>query len=210
MGEQLSKNSLRQVSNILSVLFHPVFMPLYGLLIIFYSPTFLVHLPASMKRIIFLLAAVNMTIVPLAMMPLLKYRNVIHSYTMDMRSERIIPIALGTMMYIVTTIIFFSYEIPVIIKSFTLSAAIGSSLILLITFRWKISVHGAGMGALLATVIVLSIRMNTNLLVILIPLLILSGLILTVRLYLNSHNPLQVYMGFLLGFLTVFIVMTIY
>lgn len=209
MEEIEKQKPIDHLSTILSYVFHPVFMPVYSLLIIFYSPTFLVHLPAPMKRIMFLLAAINMTFVPLAMMPLMKYRNIISSYHMALRSERLMPLALGTMMYVVTTIIFYSYQIPVIIKSFMLAASITSALVLIITFFWKISVHSAGMGALLATAVVLSLRMRTNLMVILIPLLILSGLVMTVRLYLNSHSPSQAYSGFLLGFFTVFFVMMI-
>jgi len=209
MEERGSQKIVRQISTIVSVAFHPVFMPVYGLLVIFYAPTFMVHLPDPMKRVIFLLASINMTVVPLAMMPLLKYRNVIRSYQMEMRNERIIPLALGTMMYIITTVIFYSYQIPVLIKSFMLAASISATLILIITFNWKISVHSAGMGALLATSIVLSLRMRTNLIAIWIPLLALTGLIMSSRLYLSSHRPSQVYAGFLLGFITVFVVMMI-
>jgi hypothetical protein len=210
MEERKSVKLSTRFSRILSVLFHPVFMPVYGLMIIFFAPTFMVHLPVSMKRIIFLLAAINLTVVPLALMPLFKYRNIISSYHMDKRSEQIVPLAIGTMMYIVTTVIFYSYQIPVMIKSFMLAATVTSALILIITFRWKISIHSVGMGALLASVIVLSLRMRTNLIVIWVPLLLLSGLVMTVRLYLESHKPAHVYSGFLLGFLTVFIVMMVF
>ncbi len=209
MTERVKQKNNRLLSTLLSLIFHPVFIPVYGLLIIFYSPTFMVHLPAQLKRIMFFLAAINMTVIPLAMMPLLKFRNIISSYHMDVRSERILPLALGSTMYIVTTIIFFSYQIPQIIKSFMLAAAIMSVLVLLITFFWKISVHAAGMGALLATAVVLSLRMRTELYIILIPLLLISGLVMSARLYLSSHRPVQVYTGFILAFVTVFFVMMI-
>lgn len=209
MTERGKQKNIDLLSTVLSLIFHPVFIPVYGLLIIFYSPTFMVHLPAQLKRIMFLLAAINMTVIPLAMMPLLKYRNIISSYHMDARSERIFPLALASMMYIVTTIIFYSYQIPLIIKSFMLAAAITSVMILLTTFFWKISVHAAGMGALLATAVVLSLRMRTDLSVVLIPLLLISGMVISARLYLSSHRPAQVYTGFLLAFVTVFLVMMI-
>ncbi len=210
MEERAKQKPIDHLSKILSLIFHPVFMPVYGLLVIFYSPTFMVHLPAGMKRIMFFLAAINMTVVPLAMMPLMKFRNIIKSYHMDTRGERIIPLALGSMMYVVTTIIFYSYQIPVIIKSFMMAAALTSVILLVINFFWKISIHAAGMGALLATAVMLSLRMRTNLFVILIPLLILSGLVMSARLYMSSHRPAQVYAGFLLAFFTVFFVMMIY
>lgn len=209
--EESNKGSVfRTAANILSVVAHPAFLPVYGLLIIFNAPTFMVHLPASLKRIIFMLATINMTVVPIAFLPLLKYRNVISSYQMDSRKERIIPLAMGTMMYVVTTIIFFSYEIPQLIKLFMMASSVLSFLLLVITFRWKISIHAAGMGALLASVLVLSLRMMADLAPILIGLLILSGVLLSSRLFLKAHKPAQVYLGFLLGFLSMFIVMMIF
>ncbi len=210
MEENIKQKNKDLLARFISLIFHPVFMPVYGLLVIFYSPTLMVHLPSAMKRIMFLLVAINMTVVPLAMIPLLKYRNIIRSYNMDTRAERIIPLALGSMMYLLSTIIFYSYQIPVLIKSFMLAVSVTSALILINTFFWKISVHAAGMGALLATAIALSLRMRTDILIILLPLLILSGLVMSVRLYMNSHSPAQVYTGFLLAFFTVFFVMMIF
>jgi hypothetical protein len=209
MEERAKNKNIDLVSTILSIIFHPVFIPVYGLLVIFYSPTFMVHLPAQLKRIMFFLVAINMTFIPLAMIPLMKFRNIISSYHMDTRSERILPLALASVMYVVTAIIFHSYQIPVIIKSFMMAAAIVSVIVLATTFFWKISVHAACMGALLATAAVLSLRMRTNLFVVLIPLILLSGMVMSARLYLSSHRPAQVYSGFLLAFFTVFLVMMI-
>ncbi len=207
MEEKRSTRILRLLSMVISIVMHPVFLPVYGLLLIFNAPTFMVHLPAGIKRVIFLLTAVNMTIVPVALLPLLKMRNVITSYSMELRKERIIPLALGTMMYVVTTVIFYSYQIPVIIKSFMLSASLTSFLILIITFNWKISVHAAGAGGLLATVMVLSIRMYADLIIFWLPLIVLTGILMSARLYLRSHNPAQVYTGFLIGFVSFSLVM---
>jgi len=210
MEESKKGSVLRTAANILSIVAHPVFLPVYGLLIIFNAPTFMVHLPASLKRIIFMLATINMTVVPMAFLPLLKYRKLIDSYQMDSRKERIIPLAMGTMMYIVTTIIFFSYEIPQLIKLFMMASSVLSFLLLVITFWWKISIHAAGIGALLASVLVLSLRMMADLTPILMGLLILSGVLLSSRLFLKAHKPVQVYSGFLLGLFSMFIVMMIF
>jgi membrane-associated phospholipid phosphatase len=129
---------------------------------------------------------------------------------MNTRSDRIVPMAIGSLMYLVTTIIFYSFQIPGIIKSFILATTILSVLIMVITFRWKISIHSAGLGSLLATVMALSVRMYANLAAIWIPLILISGLVMASRLYLNSHNPSQIYAGFALGFLTIWLVMVVF
>jgi 4-hydroxybenzoate polyprenyltransferase len=73
----------------------------------------------------------------------------------------------------------------------------------MINFWWKISIHSVGAGALAATVFVLSLKMHTPLLWYMIPVILAAGLILTSRLKLNSHNPNQVWVGFLTGFLVI-------
>lgn len=205
---------LNIVSQILSVIFYPGFLPVYGLLLIFYAPTLfaweLAARYAGMKNIILLLVFVNMTVVPVAMMPLLRYRNIISSYTMNTRTDRVIPLAIGVLMYLVTTIIFYSFGIPELIRSFILATTIVALLIMLITTRWKISVHSAGMGSLLAVVMALSVRMRADLSAIWIPIVLLSGMVMAARLYLSSHKPAQIYSGFALGFIVIWLVMVIF
>ena len=206
--------SLKLGSQILSVIFFPGFLPIYGLLIIFNAPTlFAYELAArygSLKGVILLLAFINMTVVPVALMPLLRYRNIISSYSMNTRSDRIIPMAIGSLMYLITTIIFYSFQIPEIIKSFVLASTIISILILLITLKWKISIHSAGLGSLVAIVMALSLRMYADLTAIWIPLIFVAGLVMSARMYLHSHKPSQTYAGFALGFLVIWFVMVIF
>jgi len=73
----------------------------------------------------------------------------------------------------------------------------------MINFWWKISIHAVGAGALTATVVVLSMKMYTPLTSYLISVIIVGGLILSSRLKLNSHNPAQVWLGFLIGLLVI-------
>jgi hypothetical protein len=207
MNDNEKREPLRIISEVVSILFHPVFMPVYGLLIIFFAPTIFIYIPGNVKRVIFMLVLINMTVVPLAMMPLFRYRNIISSYSLEGRQERVMPLALGLLMYILTTIIFFSYQIPVLIKTFMLAASVTAFIVLVITMMWKISIHSAGMGGLMATVIALSLRMGTPLTAYLAALIAISGVVLTARLYLGAHRPLQVYLGFMAGFLPFIIIM---
>jgi hypothetical protein len=207
MNDNEKREPLRIISEVVSILFHPVFMPVYGLLIIFFAPTIFIYIPGNVKRVIFMLVMINMTVVPLAMLPLFRYRNIISSYSLTARSDRVMPLALGLLMYILTTIIFFSYQIPVLIKSFMLAATVTAFIVLVITMMWKISIHSAGMGGLLATVIALLLRMGAPLTTYLTVLIAISGVVLTARLYLGVHKPGQVYWGFMAGLVPFIIIM---
>ncbi len=82
-----------KLARIISLVFHPVFMPLYGLIILLSAPTFLGYLPVEIKKILIIVVLVNNVLIPLALLPLYRLRNLISSYSIEDRRERIIPLA---------------------------------------------------------------------------------------------------------------------
>ena len=76
-------------------------------------------------------------------------------------------------------------------------SAIGIALV--ITSRWKISVHMLGIGGLIGAIIGISQRFQFDHSMILVALILFAGLIGYARLKTNSHNYRQVYAGFILG-----------
>jgi hypothetical protein len=186
-------------AKIISVVFHPVFMPLYGLGLIFSSGT-LPGLPFSIKKILFLIVLLNNVIVPLALLPFFRNRNIITSYTIDDQVERIIPLVTATILYFITAYIFNRFPVHEVLKSFVFGSAFLAAVITAVNFRWKISVHAAGAGALIAAVLALSIRMDTALTGYLLGVILIGGVILSSRLRLNNHTPSQVWYGCLTGF----------
>jgi len=192
-----------KLAKIISLVFHPVFIPLYGLIILMSAPTFLGYLPLEIKKILFIVVLVNNVLIPLALLPLYRLRNLISSYTLEDRRERIIPLLTASILYCTTSFIVFNYQIPFFLKSFIFATSVLSIVVSMINFWWKISIHAVGAGALTATVVVLSMKMYTPLTSYLISVIIVGGLILSSRLKLNSHNPAQVWLGFLIGLLVI-------
>src|SRR5665811_953596 len=78
-----------KLAKIVSIVFHPLFMPLYGLAILLSAPTFLKYLPVDAKRVLFMVMLIDNVFLPLALLPFLRYRNLISSYNFDDRKERI-------------------------------------------------------------------------------------------------------------------------
>jgi len=186
-------------AKIISVIFHPLFMPVYGMVVIFSAPTLYGYLPFEVKKLLFLIVLINNVILPLSLLPFLKYRNIISSWTVENRRERIIPLLITTLLYASTSFIVMKFPIPVFLKSFIFAAFFVSLAITVINFWWKISIHSAGAGALSALVLILSLKMYSSLVWYLIMVIIAGGLILSSRLKLNSHSPQEVWLGFLTG-----------
>ncbi len=198
------------LARILSFVFHPLFCPLYGLAIIFTAPTFLEYLPDTVKKMLFMTVLANNVMIPVVMLPLLRNRNIISSYYIDDRSERIIPLTMISMLYIITSFITFRFHVPMIIKSLIFAVTLLSIIVTFITFWWKISIHSMATGSIIALIIMLSIKMHVPLTWYLVTAVLIGGCILSARLLLGSHNPAQVWAGFATGFLGLTAVMLIF
>jgi len=190
-----------KLAKIVSIVFHPLFMPLYGLAIFISAPTFLKYLPAEAKRILFIVVLINNVLIPLSLLPFLRYRNIISSYHIDDRRERIIPLLTTSILYCTTSFIVFRFQVPFFLKSFIFATSVVAIVVSMINFWWKISIHAVGAGALTATVVALIFRMHTLLTWYLLAVILASGLVLSARLKLNSHSPSQVWIGYLTGFI---------
>jgi hypothetical protein len=173
---------------------------LYGMIIIFTAPTLFWYIPLKVKKILFLVIATNNILIPLSLMPFFRYRNIISSWLIETRKERIIPLLSVSFFYSITSVIMFRLQIPVFLKAYIFSTSFIAITVTIINFWWKISLHSVGAGILTGIVIVLSLKMMVPLTWFLIPVIIISGLILSSRLKLNSHNVSQVYLGFATGF----------
>jgi hypothetical protein len=193
-----------------SVVFHPLFMPLYSMGIIFSAPTLFGYLPIELKRILFMVVMINNVILPVMLMVLFRYRNVISSWTIGERRERTIPLITTTILYLITAYIVLRFPVPLFLKSFFIAAFMISLTATVINFWWKVSVHSIGAGALIALVIVLSLRMYSPLHGYLVAGIFVAGLIMSSRLRLNAHTVAQVWVGVLTGLLGIFMIMLIF
>jgi hypothetical protein len=201
------KDFLDTLAKIVTLIFHPLLMPVYGMAIILSAPTLYGYLPFTVKKLIILIMLVNNVLLPLSLLPFFIHMNIISSWTISERRERNIPLAITTLLYCTTAFIFFRFPVPVFLKSFIYASAFLSLMVTLINFRLKISLHSVGAGALVALVIILSFKMYTPLIWYLISSVIAGGLVLSSRLKLNYHNPYQVWSGFFTGFVGLSLIM---
>ena len=200
MNTDRPKDFLDTPAKIIGIAFHPLLMPVYGMIIIFSAPTLYGYLPFNVKKLLLLIMLVNNVLLPFSLLPFFYQRKIITSWTLNERKERVIPMIITTILYGTTSYIVFKFPIPLFFKSFIFSTAFLSLLVTLINLRWKISLHSAGAGALVGLVLTLSFKMLTPLDWYLISTIIAAGLVLASRMKLNLHNPQQVWIGLLTGF----------
>lgn len=188
-------------AKIISIIFHPVLMPAYGMLILFSSGTFISYLPEAVKRISLIIIAVNTIILPLSLIPLYLSQNIIKSIQMNTSRERIIPMAMNAIFYYLGFYLLNRLQVPDMIKIYMLASFLVAAVTLILCLKWKISIHMIGIGGLTGAIISIYFHLGIDLKAVWMTLIIFSGLTGFARLYLNRHNPAQVYSGFLTGFL---------
>jgi hypothetical protein len=210
MNNSRSADFSDNLARTISVIFHPFLLPVYGLVIIFIAPTLYYYLPFNVKKLVILIVLVNNILLPLSLIPFFVHNNFIGSWFMNERKDRVIPLIISTILYVVTIYIIFRFKVPYFLKSFFLAIAFLSLTATLINFWWKISLYSIGAGAILALVLTLSFKMHTPLLWYLIPAILADGLILSSRLQLGLHNPGQVWSGFLTGFLGFYFIVMLF
>lgn len=187
----------------ISTLFHPLLLTTYFFSIILYAENFIAYSINPDFRINFILFIfVGTFIFPAFFVFVLKRRGLISSYRIDKQDERTLPFVMGILMYIIIYILLRKISISILYTNFILGTIIIVGLCLFINLYWKISIHAAGMGGISAVFVFLGLKFNLNFFFIIAGIFIISGIVLQARLILKAHSLTQLFIGYLLGFIT--------
>lgn len=188
------------LARLFSAVLHPLIIPTLGIIILFNLESYIAYsIPVQAKRFVLLMVFINTAVAPLLSVIALKRARVIGDMLLDERHDRFIPMLLSALYFILTYYLLRQITLPSIIYYYVMGAGLLVIICLLITLRWKISIHMASMGALTGFLIVSSLLLGVNINMLIILAVFLSGMLGFARLRLNAHSPAQVYAGFLLG-----------
>lgn len=190
-------------ARIISGLAHPMLMPLISVFVIFHSGTYLDYTPHVLIRVIYLIVAISTILLPISILPLLKNQNLISDMGLEKRNERLIPLVITALFYGLGYYMLLKFPITRVIAHLQLAAIISISLVSLISLKWKISLHMAGIGGFLGMLIGFTFLFSSSLKFAFAIGILVAGFVAYARLKLNLHTPSQVYAGFILGLLTV-------
>ena len=169
--------------------------------IIFFAASLLQPLPKeSLLQVLSIIFIVTF-IIPAISIGTLRLSNFITDLNLTDKKQRITPFLFVTCFYGITAYMFYA-KLNISNLIFLVFATTTSLLFIItvVTYFWKISVHGAGIGGAIGFIIALSVVYPIpHFALALACLTIITGLIAYARLSLNAHTPLQVYVGVLLG-----------
>ncbi len=194
------------IARFFSFLFHPLIMPLVGVIILLQAISWMGMLGWEIKLNIYLIVIISTLLLPMLSGPLLKSKKIITDYFMPTAEERKVPLLLASLLYMVGAFILQRIHVPLIFPLFINSSSLVILLCALISWKWKISSHMAILAGLVGLVLAISLKWMMDLRLILGILIFVSGVTGWARLKLGTHTPAQVYAGFGLGFTVVFLI----
>ncbi|MBK5720766.1 hypothetical protein JGH11_07760 [Dysgonomonas sp. Marseille-P4677] len=193
------------LANIISTIFHPLFMGIYGVALLFLYTDFNIIFSGQFIR--FMLPVVFLTcVVPASSIYFLNKSGLVNNYDPTRKIDWFIPYLLAFCSYSLLLYYFVSANL------YTWFIGILATPIVLIvigaitTKYWKISMQMMAMGALIGCT--LSVCYNVkglNPFILFIILFILAGCLGVSRLILQRHTPTQVYISFLIGLIVSYI-----
>jgi hypothetical protein len=209
---------MKNLSTAISWLFMPLIMPIYALLITMYIPSFesgfyqrntLYFLTPNLKLAILALFGLFSFLAPALSLLFLKRSKIISSIEVDVQKERSVPMII-TALYAA----FFSWflwnktpegVLPIQVHLFPLGSFAAIIIALIVNGFEKISLHGLGAGMFFAYIVSYYQLQVYYPLWIIFASSLLCGLILTSRLYLQKHSLKQVFLGFGIGFVVLYL-----
>ena len=189
----------------ISVILHPIVVPTLGVLLYFILiPN---RIGSNQKLAILGLIFIVTYLVPLFVLIILKAFKLIKSYKVYAIKERKIPVSLMIVLfYLLGNTL---SRITMIRDLGTLFYATSFGLVviyLLFIFKIKTSLHLLSLGISVGFFMLLSTQYLISFLPVILILILISGLLASARLYLKAHTPKEVYLGFLLGMISPFII----
>lgn len=201
----------KSVSKIVSYLFHPLVITTLGMLVLFNSGTSLSVLQPEVKRISLIVTALFTFVFPASMIIILYLTRVIQNIDLNERKERILPLALTIILYLFA--FFIIRGIPQlsgghIVFLFCPSAAL--FLALVVNNFLKPSIHMAGIGVLVGIILVVVLVYGAPMQYLFIVAVLVGGLVGSARLRLGMHQPIEIFVGFMIGLVATLGIMAVY
>jgi hypothetical protein len=189
------------IRHFFSWVFHPIFMPLIGCLVVWYAYPSIIFL--MQKPQVILLGGIlllNTILIPGIATFYLARKKIISSLQLFEKNERRIPFLITAASHIAACYMMRIFFLPKYFYLVLLGAAAASFIALIVNYKWKISIHMMGMGGITGITASLINVSSNDLSYLLILQIILSGIVGAVRIAGHEHSSEQIYTGFAVGF----------
>ncbi|MBN8863727.1 MAG: hypothetical protein J0H92_10165 [Sphingobacteriales bacterium] len=194
---------LRAVANIISYVFHPLFVPVYMVLFLTVTPPFFVGVSEQNKLLMVVRFIVMYSFFPFITVLLLKGLGFIDSIFLRTQRERIIPFVATGVYYFWMWYVLRKQPVHPALVELSLAIFLASSVGLLLNIYMKVSLHAMSMGVMLGFLCILALTETASYTMALSITCLLTGLVCTSRLIVSNHRPVEIYTGVFTGILAI-------
>tara|TARA_R110000782_G_scaffold132888_3_gene225050 strand:+ start:426 stop:1031 length:606 start_codon:yes stop_codon:yes gene_type:complete len=192
---------MKVFSNFISYLLHPLFIPIGGTIAYFLiTPK---YTPLEIESASILPIFILTVIIPIVTFFILKNVGLVNSIFLETATERKYPLYIhaSILLLILYKVIPNNYVSELY---FYFTGLLGATVacLLLLLFNFKTSLHAVGVSGLLMYLINLSIHFEINLIIAISIFILLTGAVLTARLYLKAHTRIELIIGVFIGLLS--------
>lgn len=194
-----------KIARIISIIFNPLLFTTWFFLVSLNLPFhFSMIIPEKARWMMIGLIFITTFVVPVLLISIFNY-SMKKLVKTDEKEERYLPLAIAIIFYFFTYYLLNQVQLSPIFNIFNLGATSLLVLCLLINLIWKISIYMVAAGAVFGAFLGITFTLNIEIIIILLIIIIISGAIGFSRLRKGKHSPAQVYAGFLLGVVTMFV-----
>jgi hypothetical protein len=206
MIEKKPSRFLTLFADMVSYVFHPMFMPGVMTIVLFkLTPQAFAgfNVIDFGRRPLPLLAPIliNTVFFPLLAVLLMKGLGFVESIKLENPKDRIIPLIATMTFYFWIYLTMSNTNAPFLLKVLLLGSFWSVIAIFMINIFFKISMHTAGAGGAIAMIVALMLYSPVNMVLPLFITIVVAGIIGTARLILSAHSPSQVWLGYIVGFI---------
>ena len=193
--------AIRNLARIISVVFHPVFIPLYVIwFLLFIHPFMFAGFNKWNKTLVMIQSFAMFTFFPLITVLLLKGLKFIDTIFLKTQRDRIIPYTACMIWYFWVAYVWFNLpDFPVEPVYYACGIFLASFAGLMGNIVMKVSMHTMALGVSLTFLIILAFSSDLNFAVYLAIAIFITGLVSTARLLVSDHTAKEIYTGLVLG-----------
>jgi membrane-associated phospholipid phosphatase len=203
MSEGAPSLATRVFSHVISIIFHPLFIPVYvTAFLLFVHPLVFAGYDDVRKWRLLATVVVNLAFLPVVTVFLSWRLGFLSGFFLKTQKERIIPLAAAMIFYFWCWFVLRNLtDIPVVFRDFLFGSFLTVIAGWLLNISYKISLHSLGAGGLVAFMFILLTSTDGGTAWYLALALLVAGLICSARLIGGAHHPFEIYSGFIVGVL---------
>jgi len=186
---------------LISYVFHPLFLPLYFVILSFYFPHYpMVFITSTQKLMIVSIVTISSVLLPASVILLLFYLSKINSVYLKQKSERYLPYVIVSLIYLILTYQFLNISIIPNVYAMIFFVGAINIIFLLIFLRYiLLSAHVISISSFIVLFYFITKFLHTSFIYYFLVLIFILGLIISSRLYLKAHTKTEIISALFLG-----------